>query len=175
MKRRHVMPFLSLLALAGCAVVAPAGTATLGPEPATAGGTFNSAGGISVALEAVNLNGKTGVCGVWAESDNQSVLTKGRAGLVVDSGVVVFDGAALVHGLRFLRKVEPAPSYAGQTGNCIVTERPWGAQDAGRKSQIVIPRQVVYRDIDDGQGGFDVVFRPGGPSAHPSDPKPWDD
>ncbi|RKF14722.1 hypothetical protein D6850_07510 [Roseovarius spongiae] len=163
--------------VAACTVTQPAGTHVLSEAPVTGGGTFSSPGGISVALDIVNIGGKTGVCGVWAESESQSVMTRGRARDVVATGAVVLDGEAVANGLTFLRKVAPAPDYAGQTGNCVVSERDWRPGDDRRRATIVIPRQVVYRDIDGdwgATGGFVVWFRPGGPGAHPADPKPWD-
>lgn len=168
---------LALAGLAACSTAMPAGTATLGPNPVVGGGTYTSPGGLSVAVDVQNIGGKTGVCGVWAQSKSQSVVTRGRARQVIGTGAVVLNGETLVNGLLFLKEVEPAASYSGQTGNCVVTERPWSAQDNARRAKIIIPRQVVYQDIDGGPDagiGLTVVFRPSGPSAHPSDPKPWD-
>ncbi len=176
MRFRVLTSCLGLLGLVACTTNTPAGTATLGPDPVVGGGTYSSPGGLSVALDVQNIGGKTGVCGVWAQSDSQSVMTRGKARQVIGSGAVVLNGQTLVHGLTFLREVAPAKSYSGQTGNCVVSERVWSAQDAAHRAQIIIPRQVVYKDIDEefGGGGIVVTFRPGGPSAHPSDPKPWD-
>ncbi|QIE47187.1 hypothetical protein G5B38_17580 [Pseudohalocynthiibacter aestuariivivens] len=168
---------MAMLGLAACATTTPAGTATLGSDPVMGGGTYSSPGGLSVAIDVQNIGGKTGVCGVWAQSKSQSVMTRGKAGQVIGSGAVVLNGEALVNGLTFLREVDPATSYTGQTGHCVVSERPWSAADAGRRAQIIIPRQIVFNDLDGGVGGASgtvIYFRPGGPSAHPSDPKPWD-
>ena len=155
-----------------CTVRTPVGVAMLSDNPAVAGGTFTSPGGISVAVDVVEISGKTGVCGVWAESEKQSVLTKGRAKMVLGPAAVLLGNDVLLQGLDFLRQVPPARSYAGTEANCVVTERPWTEGDATRSVKIIIPRQVVYSDFD-GLGTMDVIFRPGGPSAHPDDPKPW--
>ncbi|MBZ8118816.1 hypothetical protein KUD11_09160 [Roseovarius sp. LXJ103] len=162
------------LALGACAVAAPQGTRTLGSDLAVGGGTYNSPGGLSVAAEVQNIGGKIGVCGVWAQSESQSVLTKFSAKNVLAKGVVLLNNEVILRGLDRLAEVPPAPSYVGQMGNCFVTEAPW---TGGGEARISIPRQVVGRDGDldlSEEGGFVVVFRPGGPSAHPSDPKPWD-
>ncbi|MCZ4353814.1 hypothetical protein O4H61_14955 [Roseovarius aestuarii] len=164
------------LALGACSSNMPAGTATLGPNPTLGGGTFTSPGGLTVALEARNIGGRTGVCGVWAESINQSVMTRNSAPKILDSGGVALGGDAVAQGLTFLAKVEPATDYAGLQANCITTERPWRAGDETRELKITIPRQIVFNDLDGGfgeSGGILIWFRPGGPGAHPSDKKPW--
>lgn len=164
-------------AIAGCASPnIPAGQAVLGQSPTVAGGTFTSPGGLSVAVDARNIGGRTGICGVWAESKSQSVMTRNKASGVLDTGGVTLGGEGVAQGLGFLRKVDPAVSYAGMEANCIVSERPWRAGDEARPVQVHIPRQVVYQDLDGGfgeSGGIVIYFRPGGPGAHPSDPTPW--
>ncbi|MFX0545086.1 hypothetical protein ACEWPL_006020 [Roseovarius sp. S1116L3] len=162
--------------LAACSPNMPAGQATLGAQPALGGGTFTSPGGLTVAVDARNIGGLTGVCGVWAESINQSVMTRNTAPKILDSGGVTLGGEAVAQGLGFLREVEPAESYAGMDANCITTERRWRAGDESRPLKVHIPRQIVYNDLDGGfgeSGGILIWFRPGGPGAHPSDPKPW--
>ncbi|MEI4260803.1 hypothetical protein [Roseovarius sp. D0-M9] len=162
--------------LAACSPNMPAGTATLGPAPALGGGTFTSPGGLTVAVDARNIGGRTGVCGVWAESVNQSVMTRNTAPKILDSAGVTLAGEGVAQGLKFLRQVEPATSYAGLEANCITTERPWRAGDEARPLEVHIPRQIVVNDLDGGfgeSGGILIWFRPGGPGAHPSDPKPW--
>lgn len=174
--KHSVISGLALLALGACTVAKPVGTRALGPDLAVGGGTYSSPGGLSVAVDVQNFQGRTGVCGVWAQSLSQSAMTKFSAPVVLAKGAVVFDGEVILQGLHQLAEVAPAPSYAGQVGNCFVSERPWSAQDVTRRAEIVIPRQVVRNaEMDLGEeGGFVITFRPGGPSAHPSDPKPWD-
>ncbi len=165
-----------LAGLVACSPNVPAGQAVLGPAPTLAGGTFTSPGGLTVAVDARNIGGRTGICGVWAESDRQSVMTRNSGPKVLDSGGVSLNGEAVAQGLGFLRKVAPATSYAGLEANCITTDRPWRAGDDARALSIHLPRQIVRNELDgdlDG-GGIIIWFRPGGPSAHPSDPKPWD-
>ncbi|MEI4196835.1 hypothetical protein [Roseovarius sp. E0-M6] len=171
MKRFSLL--LGLVVLAACTVRTPVMSMRLGPDPVVAGGTFSSPGGVSLAAEVMEINGKTGICGVWAESENQSVLTKNRSQRVLDPASVILGNEALLTGLQFLRKVPPARDYGGMEANCVVVERPWRAADARKPVQLVVPPQIIYRDIDL-SGGITVRFRPGGPSAHPDDPKPWD-
>ncbi len=164
-----------LTGLAACSPNVPAGSATLGPNPALGGGTFTSPGGITVAVDARNIDGRTGICGVWAESASQSVMTRNSGPKILDSGGVSLNGEGVAQGLGFLQKVEPATSYAGLEANCITTDRVWRVGDERRALQIHLPRQIVRNELDgdlDG-GGILIWFRPGGPSAHPSDKKPW--
>ncbi len=167
---------IGLTGLIACTPNVPAGQATLGPSPAVGGGTFTSPGGISVAVDARNIGGRTGICGVWAESINQSVMTRRSAPKILDSGGVSMAGQGVAQGLGFLRQVDPAESYAGMEANCITTDRPWRAGDETRPLKVHFPRQVVFNDLDGGfgeSGGILIWFRPGGPGAHPSDRKPW--
>ncbi|QYX56213.1 hypothetical protein K1T73_14285 [Roseovarius sp. SCSIO 43702] len=170
---RRLSLLLCLAVVAGCTVRTPVASMRLGPDPAVAGGTFTSPGGVSVAAEVKEIGGKTGICGVWAESENQSVLTKNRAQRVLDPAAVILGNEALLTGLQFLRKVPPARDYGGMEADCVVIERPWRAADAGKRVRINMPPVIIYQDIDL-SGGITVRFRPGGPSAHPDDPKPWD-
>ena len=140
------------------------------------GGTFTSPGGITVAADVRNIGGLTGVCGVWAESANQSVMTRRSGPKILAGGGVSLDGQGVAQGLAFMAKVAPATSYAGLPANCITTDRPWQAGDDAREVKIHLSRQVVFNDLDAGfgaSGGILIWFRPGGPGAHPSDKKPW--
>lgn len=173
---KPILATAAMLALAACAVSVPAGKATLGPNPTVAGGTYTSPGGISVAVDVRDIQGRTGACGVWADSVRQSVMTRGAGRQVLDSGAVVLGGEAVIQGLGWARQVPAAESYAGLEGNCVVSERPWQAGDAAKPVKIVLPRQVVFNDLDGGfgeSGGILIWFRPGGPGAHPSDKTPW--
>lgn len=167
-----ILAVIGLTGLAACSPNVPAGQATLGQNPTLGGGTFTSPGGISVAVDARNIGGRTGICGVWAESINQSVMTRNTAPRVLAGGGVAMEGEGVAQGLGFLRKVEPAESYAGMQANCITTDRPWRAGDEARPLKVVLPRIVVSNELD-GVSGMLIWFRPGGPGAHPTDKKPW--
>ena len=174
--KRPVLTLIAALGLAACSPNVPAGRAALGPDPALGGGTFTSPGGITVAVDARNIGGRTGICGVWAESANQSVMTRNSGPRILDGGGVTLGGAAVAQGLGFLRKVDPATSYAGLEANCITTDRAWRQGDDARDLRVILPRQIIRNEMDGDfeEGGFVIWFRPGGPSAHPSDKKPWD-
>jgi len=138
--------------------------ARLGPDPALSGGSYSSGGGITVAADVREMDGRTMVCGVWAQSRQQSVLTKRKARGVLDTGSVALGAETLVRGLRFMTEVAPMADYGGQEAGCAVTQRPWRQGDAGRRVEIRLPRQVVEVEIDEA-GGFAVTFRPSGPGA----------
>ncbi|MCQ0093749.1 hypothetical protein [Roseovarius sp. M141] len=171
-----IVAALGLTGLAACSPNVPAGRATLGPNPALGGGTFTSPGGITVAVDARNIGGRTGICGVWAESINQSVLTRNAGRKVIDSGGVTLGGEAVAQGLGFLQQVDPATSYAGLGANCITTDRAWQKGDEARELKVILARQMILNESDGDfgiAGGVIIWFRPGGPGAHPSDKKPW--
>lgn len=162
MKRATI---LSIALVAGCsATLTPQILAPLGPDPVLSGGTYSSGGGITVATDLRERDGRTMVCGAWAQSRQQSVLTKGVEHRVLGSGSVALDGQALVRGLLFMRETEPLESYAGAEAGCIVTDRPWRPGDEARRPTIAIPGQVVYRDSDEG-GSIIVNFRQTGSGA----------
>jgi len=136
--------------------------AQLGSDPVLAGGTYSTGGGLTVAADIREYEGRTLVCGVWAQSEQQSILTKGKARGVVDSGSFSVGGQTIVRGLGFMKEVPPMADYAGQEAGCTLTERPW--QAAGVTAEIRIPRQVVHVESDE-QGSFSVTFRQTGPGA----------
>jgi hypothetical protein len=158
------IPLLTVgfIALSACQPVSPDAVAQL-RAPVIDGGSYSTGGGITVAAEIQEIGGRTALCGVWAESKRQSVLSKGRAPQVMGSGSAYLGGEVLQRGLLFMRKVDPAEIYEGMQGNCVVTGQPWqGAQPV----QIRIPRQIVHREDDDIDGaGPIVLFRQTGPGA----------
>lgn len=168
--RRKGMIF-GALALAGCTVAGPQMVARLGADPVVSGGSYDSGGGLSVAVDLREEAGRVMVCGVWAQSHQQSVLTKGKAVTVIGSGSVYLEDAALVRGLMFMREVAPAVGYGGQEAGCVVTERVWQAGDEHRVPVIRLPRQVVHVE-GDGLGHFVVTFRQTGPAAGAPKPAP---
>ncbi len=160
---RHATFAALATVLAGCApATGPQVVAQLGSDPVLAGGTYSSGGGLTVAADLREYQDRTLVCGVWAQSDQQSILSKGKARGVLDSGSVSVDGQTLVRGLRFMKEVPPMADYAGQEAGCTLTERPW--QAGGATIEIRIPRQVVHVESDE-QGSFSVTFRQTGPGA----------
>lgn len=161
MTRKGMM--LAVLVLAGCTAVGPQMVARLGSDPVLSGGSYDSGGGLTVAADIREAQGRVLLCGVWAQSHQQSVLTKGKAVDVMGTGAVFLDGAALARGLVFMREVPPARDYAGQEAGCVMTERVWQAGYAEAAPVIRLPRQVVHVEGD--LGHFVVVFRQTGPGA----------
>lgn len=160
----HRAMLLLILALAGCDTLAPQAVARLGADPVVSGGTYSSGGGISVAVDLREQNGRTMVCGVWAQSRQQSTLTKGVEPRLLGSGSVQLDGTALVRGLLFMREVPPMADFSGQDAGCVLTDRPWRAGDETARPVVRIPRQLVYHDADEG-GTVIVRFVQTGPGA----------
>lgn len=158
------LPVVTLALLAACTATAPTTGAPLGPDAAVSGGSYSSGGGITLAADLREDRGQTLVCGLWAQSRAQSVLTRHVEHKVLNSASVHVDGTALVRGLIFMNEVDPAADYTGQPARCIRTDRPWRAGDADIKPMIRIPRQVVRFEIDE-QGGFQVTFAQTGPGA----------
>jgi hypothetical protein len=160
---RLVVFFALATALGGCAVATgPQVVARLGSDPVLSGGSYSSGGGLTVAADLQEYQGRTLVCGVWAQSEAQSILTKGKARGVVASGNVSVGGETLVRGLGFMKEVPPMAGYAGQEAGCRLTDRPW--QDGDARAEIRIPRQVVEVQADE-EGGFAVTFRQDGTGA----------
>src|SRR6056297_154033 len=147
------------LGLAACTTVQPAGMTTLGPNPVLGGGTYSSGGGLTLAVESREQAGRTLVCGVWAQSRQQAVMTRGVARKVLGTGSVYVGGEAAVRGLTYMREVAPAADYSGLEAPCVLSERPWQPGDETRRPVIRIPRQIVFedRDTDGGPGaGFAI-------------------
>lgn len=154
------------LVLAACTPAEQARLATLSMTPVLDGGTYSTGGGITVAAELREIEGMTGLCGAWAESEKQSVLSKGYAGRVMGTGSAYVNGKILHRGLGFMRKSPASASYGGLESNCVVTDRPWQPGDESAALNIRIPRQVVHREINDGDGtSISVIFRQTGPGA----------
>ena len=166
---RSAMTLATAGLLAACTTASmttqPQVVARLGPDPVLAGGTYDSGGGITVAVDLRERDGRTMVCGVWAESVQQSILTKHKAKGVLDTGAVGLGGETVLRGLRFMAEVPPMADYGGQEAHCAVTQRPWQPGDAARTVEVNIPRQVVHVEDDEEGGAFAVRFKPTGPGA----------
>jgi len=162
---RQILSLLgATIALAACTVADPTVVTRLGANPVVSGGTYSSGGGVSIAVDVRENDGKTMLCGVWAQSRAQSVLTKRVEPKLLGSASVSFGDSVLARGLLFMPEVDPAPDYAGREARCLVTERAWQAGDESRRPQIHIPAQVVHVESDE-MGGFAVTFRQTGPGA----------
>ncbi|HKL46644.1 MAG TPA: hypothetical protein VJ906_10440 [Roseovarius sp.] len=153
--------------MAGCVSPGPEVVARLGEAPALGGGSYSTGGGITVAADMQNYQGRTMVCGVWAKSRQQSILTKLVEPQLLGTGSVSIGNETVLRGLGFMREVAPAADYGGLAADCIVTGRAWRAGDAERAPVVRLPRQVLVNeaDADEGAGGVVVRFRPDGPGA----------
>ncbi|MEM8800803.1 MAG: hypothetical protein AAGF15_12085 [Pseudomonadota bacterium] len=121
------------------------------------GGVYSSGGGLSVAAELREAQGQTLVCGVWAQSKQQSILTKNMARGVIDTGSIFLGRERVAQNFLFMKEVEPSENYAGQEAGCLLLDRPWQAADAQRVPLVRIPRQVLVHE-DDEAGGLLVTF-----------------
>ncbi len=150
--------------LAGCSFTRAEFVTPLGPDPAVAGGTYTTGGGLSVAAELRESERLTVVCGVWA-INQQSAMTKLAEQQVLNSGALFRGRERVVSGLLFMRRVDPAPSYGGQEANCFRTDRPWRGPGRVARPEIFLPRQIIPSDADYLFGNRLIWFRPGGPGA----------
>lgn len=145
--------------LAACATQGPVERHPLGPDPVISGGTYDSGGGVIVAVDLRESQGRTMVCGIWAEGEGQASLTRGPKTEVLGSGSVYLGREVVVRGLGFLREVPRAEGYAGAPAGCVLTGRPWRAEDATRRPVVRFPRKDIYLDAED-VGGDMVKFVP---------------
>jgi len=149
------------LAVAACARTEPGPPRALGPEPTLAGGVFSSGGGLTVAAELREIEGRAAVCGVWSKT-RQSVLTRGENRRVIATGSAFVGGDRVVQGLDFLPEVPQAESYAGAPARCVLIDRAWDPALVAEDLTIRLPRQIVVNDSDGeiaGGGGVIVTFR----------------
>ena len=165
MKLSHMM-IGPVLALAACTTYVGQTTATLlGHDILKSGGSYSSGGGITVAAELREANGQTMVCGAWAQSVEQSILTKGAARGVLASSSIYHGRERVAQDLTFMQEVQPAADYSASEARCRLTERAWRTGQNTSDFTIRMPRKQVYRDIDDLGGAVFVYFTQSGPGA----------
>lgn len=153
---RKLLPVL-LAVFPGLSLAGP--TTHLGNSPTLAGGYYSTGGGLSIALDMRPHNGRTAFCGAWAESASLVGHLAGKSRALLATGSIYVDGVRVHHGLGFMARVAPAPSYAGAPARCVVTSRPWRAGDAARRPQVRIPSRLVVMDRNAGGGGLEIRFR----------------
>ncbi|SLN67272.1 hypothetical protein ROA7450_03587 [Roseovarius albus] len=146
-----------------CSQVVSTSTSSLGNNLVVDGGKYTSGGGLTIAAELRNNQGRTMLCGVWAQSRQQSILTKNVERKVL--GVAsFFAGNERIHtGFVFMNEVPPSASYVGQQANCITLQRAWRPEYANN-GRMRIPRVLVYGDFDP-FGDPSVYFIQEGPRA----------
>jgi len=110
---RSAMTLATAGLLAACTAAPPPQptVARLGADPVVSGGSYDSGGGLSVAVDLRERDGRTMVCGVWAESAQQSILTKNKAKGVLDTASIAVGGETVLRGLRFLAEVAPMAGH----------------------------------------------------------------
>lgn len=148
--------FLSALLIV-LSSTAHAGSVTLGPAAVLSGGDYSTGGGLTVAVEARAIEGKLGLCGVWAQSEAMSAYTRRAAPRVLARGIVLIDGKVVARNLNFLKRVRPSASYTGAPSACTVLNRPWSARDTANLS-VRIPRQKVFLMSESRRQGGPRVF-----------------
>lgn len=156
-------PFRLIVPLAlalTCTAAAAGSTVRLGPAPVLGGGEYSTGGGVTVAVEMRNWAGKTGLCGVWAESERLTAYVRHKGNVVLRKGSIALGGEVLTHNLDFLEQVAPSQSYAGAPAGCVRLQRDWRASDANRRLEVRIPRQELHFDRNGTKGGgLRVTFR----------------
>lgn len=153
-------PLISLaiaLALGACAQHASVDADSVGPGYVTAGGDWNSGGGISVAVRAKEHNGITVICGAWT-TDRQSALSIYLNDDVMEAGAVSLGGRTAVRNLGFMQRHRWSTDLTGASANCVASGLAWQAGIADAAPQVHLPRMtfVINQDNVD-----TVTFRPG--------------
>ena len=117
-----------------CSAAAAGSTVKLGPSPVLGGGEYSTGGGVTVAVELRNWAGKTGLCGVWAESERLTAYVRHKGNVVLRKGSIALGNEVLTHNLN--------------------------AGDANRRLEVRIPRQELHFDRNGTKGGgLRVTFR----------------
>ena len=166
MKSLPIVLTFAVAALSACVAPAPTVSTRLSNNPTLSGGTYTSGGGITIAAELRQIDGQLALCGAWAQSRRQSVMTKHVEHRLLQTGVALVNGQRVRGGLGFMNEVDPMADYSGAEANCVSTGQLWQAAHSSAPVRIEIPRQVVFRDDTDVfGGGFYVLYRHTGPGA----------
>lgn len=143
---RAVTLAIALGAGACAAPVTPAGGSRVAESYTVAGGQFTSGGGLYLAIEAREIDGRVGLCGAWTRS-RQSALSRRHNDDVLSSGSVTLGGALLVQNLTFLRRHPIGTSLLGQQAQCVITGTPWQAGAETQTLRVHLPPRVFERDL----------------------------
>lgn len=137
--------------------------AWLSATPARASGRYQTGGRVIVEAELQNRNGRTDLCGHWAEAGRQSPLTRNRAWDVLRLAEARdAAGRVLLRGLHRLNRVAAGPGMTGRTAACVDLERPWRPEIAEAGLQLHLPATVVYRNTT-AEGQRVIRFAPVSP------------
>ena len=152
------------LILTACAAPDGGTVTRLDAAPALTGGTYSTGGGLTLASTYRPVDGRTALCGAWAESKAQTPYTKGKARDILSGGAAYLDGEKILDDLGYFRKIQPTTDYRDIPATCRVTAQPWRPDYANRVPDIRLPRQVVYYDPS-GISGPRISFQQTGPGA----------
>jgi len=149
--------FSLILGLAGAAQAQN----TLSDRVTLSHGSYSSGGGLTIAAELRPKDGRTALCGTWAQSERQSSYTSGTARNIVQLASVYVEGQRIYQDLGFMPQTAPRLDYAGTPARCVLTDLPWRA---GRVPEVFLPRQTISHS---GGGGSDptITFRQTGSGA----------
>lgn len=150
-----------ILGLAGTAQAQAQAQNTLSEGVTLSHGSYSSGGGITIATELRPKDGRTTLCGTWAQSESQSSYTSGTARNIVQLASVYVEGQRIYQNLGFMPQTAPRLDYAGAPARCVLTDLPWRA---GRVPEVFLPRQQISHSTG---GGSDrnITFRQTGAGA----------
>ena len=134
---------------------------TLSERVTLAHGSYSSGGGITIAADLRPKDGRTALCGTWAQSTDQSSYTKGTARAIVQLASVYVDGQRIYQDLGFMPQTAPRLDYAGAPARCVLTDLPWRA---GRIPEVFLPRQQISHSAGGGSSPK-ISFRQTGTGA----------
>ncbi|SFO05930.1 hypothetical protein SAMN04487859_11499 [Roseovarius lutimaris] len=134
---------------------------TLSDRVTLSHGSYSSGGGLTIAAELRPKDGRTALCGTWAQSERQSSYTSGTARNIVQLASVYVKGQRIYQDLGFMPQTAPRLDYAGAPARCVLTDLPWRA---GRVPEVFLPRQQISHSAG---GGSDrnITFRQTGAGA----------
>lgn len=155
-----------VLALGTAAHAGP--TVKLSSSASLTGGDYSTGGGLTVAMETRAINGKLGLCGVWAQSTSMSIFTRNAAPRVLAKGVATLNGQVITRDFGFLNRVRPASSYTGAPAGCVVLNQAWQPQFATAALQLRIPRQRIFLTSDSRRKNGQKVFFTRSDSTNPA-------
>lgn len=156
------LPAILALVLSGLSGAASAGETPfrLGPNPVLGGGEYSTGGGITVAVELREMQGRTGLCGAWAQSERLTAYLRGAGREVLAKGSIALGREVLTYNFNFLHQIAPRDSYAGAPAGCVRLKRAWQPGDAAKPLDIRIPRRSLrFGNPGPKSGGFQVTFR----------------
>ncbi len=134
---------------------------TLSERVTLAHGSYSSGGGITIAAELRPKDGRTALCGTWAQSTSQSSYTSGTARNIVKLASVYVEGQRIYQDLGFMPQTAPRLDYAGAPARCVLTDLPWRA---GHIPEVFLPRQQISHSAGGGSSPK-ISFRQTGTGA----------